>query len=832
MVTGVDAVAHRRFVGRRTFVATSKEPKEPKETKESRERGETRKLPMMPIRDMVIFPYMMTPFVVGRESSVRALEEALNGDRKIFLATQHDARIDEPKADDIFTVGTIGNIVQSVKMPDGNIKVLVEGLERAKAVELNDSDGFFVATVRTFKSDLEITSQIEQLTQRVTSLFEQYVKLQQSLNYETMIAAVRTDEPAKLADTIAANLQLEIPEKQELLDIFDPAERLLRVADVLDVEIEKLNMDRSIQSRVKRQMERAQKEYYLNEKIKAIQKELGRGEKNEFDDLKKKIETAGMPKDVQEKAIQELKKLEAMPPMSAESTVSRNYLDWLLAVPWKKKSKETRSIDRAEKVLNEDHYGLEKIKERILEFLAVRQLVKNPKGSILCFVGPPGVGKTSLGMSIAKATGRKFVRMSLGGVRDEAEIRGHRRTYIGALPGQIIQSMKKAGTKNPVFMLDEVDKMASDLRGDPASALLEVLDPEQNTAFQDHYLDVEYDLSQVLFVATANVLHTIPAPLQDRMEILRLHGYTEAEKLEIAKQYLIKKQREATGLTDKNLVFTDSALVEIIRSYTREAGVRNLEREIGNVCRKVARRVVRNGAKHKEEITDSNLNEFLGVPKFRDSQLHETSEVGLVTGLAWTEVGGSILSTEVQILDGKGKLTLTGQLGDVMQESAQAALSYIRSRAQHLGLPKDFYRNIDIHVHVPEGAIPKDGPSAGITIATALASALAKVRVRRDIAMTGEITLRGKVLPIGGLKEKLLAAHRAGIFEAIMPKGNEKDLADLPENLRTAMRLHFVDQMDDVLKIALEGPLPELREETPEVLASVTPPAGDQPRAQ
>jgi ATP-dependent Lon protease len=803
------------------------------QAKETRDKGDLRKLPMMPIRDMVIFPYMMTPFVVGRESSVRALEEALTGDRKIFLATQHDAGIDEPRPEDIYSVGTIGNIVQSVKMPDGNIKVLVEGLERAKAVEMNDSDGFFVATVRVANRQLEVNPQIEQVMQRVTSLFEQYVKLQQSLNYETMIAAVRMDEPAKLSDTIAANLQLSIEEKQELLDIFDPSERLSRVADVLDIEIEKLNMDRSVQSRVKRQMERAQKEYYLNEKIKAIQKELGRGEKSEFDELRKKIESAGMPKDVFDKAVQELKKLEAMPPMSAESTVSRNYLDWLLAVPWKKRSKETRSIDHAEKVLNADHYGLEKIKERILEFLAVRQLVKNPKGSILCFVGPPGVGKTSLGMSIAKATGRKFVRMSLGGVRDEAEIRGHRRTYIGALPGQIIQSMKKAGTKNPVFMLDEVDKMASDLRGDPASALLEVLDPEQNTSFQDHYLDVEYDLSQVLFVATANVLHTIPAPLQDRMEILRLHGYTEAEKLEIAKQYLVKKQREATGLSDKNAIFSDASLVDIIRGYTREAGVRNLEREIGNVCRKVARRVVRNGAKHKEEITDTNVNEFLGVAKFRDSQLHETSEVGLVTGLAWTEVGGSILSTEVQVLDGKGKLTLTGQLGDVMQESAQAALSYIRSRAQHLGLPKDFYRNLDIHVHVPEGAIPKDGPSAGITIATALASALAKIRVRRDIAMTGEITLRGKVLPIGGLKEKLLAAHRAGIFEAVLPRANEKDLADLPENLRSVMKLHFVDQMDEVLRIALEGPLPELREETPEALAAVPPPAPiGQPRAQ
>jgi ATP-dependent Lon protease len=795
------------------------------QSRESRDRNELRKLPMMPIRDMVIFPHMMTPFVVGRESSVRALEEALNGDRKIFLATQHDARVDEPQAEDIFPVGTIGNIVQSVKMPDGNIKVLVEGLERARAVAMNDSDGFFVATVTTVKTEFEITPQTEQLVQRVTSLFEQYVKLQQSLNYETMIAAVRTDEPAKLADTIAANLQIEIAEKQMILDVFDPTERLGMIADVLDVEIEKLNMDRSVQSRVKRQMERAQKEYYLNEKIKAIQKELGRGEKSEFDELKRKIEAAGMPKDVFDKAIQELKKLEAMPPMSAESTVSRNYLDWLLAVPWKKKSKETRSIDHAEKVLNADHYGLEKIKERILEFLAVRQLVKNPKGSILCFVGPPGVGKTSLGMSIAKATGRKFVRMSLGGVRDEAEIRGHRRTYIGALPGQIIQSMKKAGTRNPVFMLDEVDKMASDFRGDPASALLEVLDPEQNASFQDHYLDVEYDLSQVLFVATANVLHTIPPALQDRMEILRLHGYTETEKLEIAKQYLIRKQRENTGLTEKNLIFSDDALTEIIRGYTREAGVRNLEREIGNVCRKIARRVVKSGPKHKEAITAANLPDFLGVPKFRDSLVHEKNEVGLVNGLAWTEVGGSILQTEVQILDGKGKLTTTGQLGDVMQESAQAALSYVRSRSHHLGLPRDFYRNIDIHIHVPEGAIPKDGPSAGITLAVAVASALVKIPVRRDIAMTGEITLRGKVLAIGGLKEKLLAAHRAGIFEAILPADNQKDLADLPENLKSAMKLYFVDSMDEVLKLALEAPLPELKEETPEVLAAVVPPA-------
>ena len=789
-----------------------------------REKNEPRKLPMMPLRDMVIFPYMMSPFVVGRESSVRALEEALNGDRKIFLATQHDASIDEPVAKDIYQVGAICNIVQSVKMPDGNIKVLVEGVERAKSIEVSDKDGFFVATVRTGKTQFEMTPAVEQLMQRITALFESYVKLQQSLNYETIIASVRMDEPAKLSDIIAANLQIGIEEKQELLAIFDPAVRLARLADVLDVEIEKLDIDRNIQSRVKRQMERAQKEYYLNEKIKAIQKELGRGEKGEYDELRKKIEAAGMPKDVLEKAITELKKLEAMPPMSAESTVSRNYIDWLLAVPWKKKSKETRSIDYAEKVLNTDHYGLEKIKERILEFLAVRQLVKNPKGSILCFVGPPGVGKTSLGMSIAKSTGRKFVRLSLGGVRDEAEIRGHRRTYIGAMPGQIIQHMKRAGTKNPVFLLDEVDKISSVFRGDPASALLEVLDPEQNTTFQDHYLDVDYDLSQVLFVATANVLPTIPAALQDRMEILRLQGYTEQEKLEIAKQYLVKKQRTQTGLSDKNITFKDDALLEIIRYYTREAGVRNLEREIGNVCRKVARKVIKSGAKHKEEITAQNVSDFLGVARFRDSEAHEKSEVGLVTGLAWTEVGGSILTTEVQVLDGKGKLTITGQLGDVMQESAQAALAYIRSKAQQLGLTREFYRNLDIHLHVPEGAIPKDGPSAGITMATALASALTKIPVRRDIAMTGEITLRGKVLPIGGLKEKLLAALRAGLFETILPRANEKDLSELPDNIKNAMKLHFVDTMDEVLALALESPLPGSLPAEAEALASVPPP--------
>src|ERR1700686_840184 len=612
----------------------------------SKEKSDTKRLPMMPIRDVVIFPYMMTPFVVGRDSSVRALEEALTADKKIFLTTQHDASVDEPRPDEIYSVGTVANIVQSLKLPDGNIKVLVEGVERGKIISVSEDEGYFRAVVKTFNFKVEAGPQLEALVTRVTGLFEQYVKLSQNLNYETMVAAIRGDEPGKLADTVGANLQLTIEEKQELLEIFDPVDRLTRVAAMLDIEIEKLNVDRTIQGRVKRQMEKAQKEYYLNEKIKAIQKELGRGEKSEIDELKKRIEMSGMSKDGLEKALAELKRLENMPPMSAESTVSRNYLDWLLAVPWKKKSKEIRELKYAEEVLESDHYGLEKIKERILEFLAVRRLVKNPKGSFLCFVGPPGVGKTSLGMSIAKATGRKFVRLSLGGVSDEAEVRGHRRTYIGALPGQIIQMMKKAGTRNPVFMLDEVDKMSMDFRGDPSAALLEVLDPEQNYMFMDHYLDVEYDLSQVFFIATANVLHTVPPALQDRMEVIRLSGYTELEKLEIAKRFLVPKQIKQTGLSDKNVKFTDDAITGLIRSYTREAGVRNLEREIGNVCRKVARKVVKEGTEYAITVTAENVGDFLGVIKFRDTLAHEKSEIGLVTGLAWTEVGGSILSTE------------------------------------------------------------------------------------------------------------------------------------------------------------------------------------------
>ena len=759
---------------------------------------------MMPVRDMVIFPQQMTPFIVGREASVRALEEALAGDKKIFLSTQHDASVDDPKPEEIYAVGTLANIVQSVKLPDGNIKVLVEGVERARALSIASEEGFFRATVRLLSARVEPSPQVDQTVQKITGLYEQFIKLSQSLNYDTMIAAARGDDPARLSDTIAANLQLPVDEKQDLLETVDPIERLNRIGDILEIELEKLNVDRNINTRVKRQMERAQKEYYLNEKLKAIQKELGRGEKSEIDELKKKIDTAGMSKEVHEKAIQELKRLELMPPMSAESTVSRNYLDWLLAVPWKKKSKEIRDILAAEKILNEEHYGLEKSKERILEFLAVRQLVKNPKGSILCFVGPPGVGKTSLAMSIGHATGRKFVRVSLGGVRDEAEIRGHRRTYIGALPGQIIQMMKKAGTVNPIFVLDEVDKMSTDFRGDPSAALMEVLDPELNHAFTDHYLDVEYDLSKVMFVCTANVLHTIPQPLQDRMEVLRLPGYTEQEKLEIAKRFLVKRAREATGISEKNLKFTDEGLLHIIRHYTHEAGVRNLEREIQNIARKMARKVVTEGNTVGVEISPANANDFLGILKYREYWLEKHNEIGLTTGLAWTEVGGSVLAVEATIMDGKGRPILTGKLGDVMQESAQAAMSYVRSRSAQLGLAKDFYRNVDIHVHVPEGAIPKDGPSAGITICTSIVSALTRIPVLRDVTMTGEITLRGKVLPIGGVKEKLLAAHRMGLRTVLLPKDNEKDLADIPQEILSCLKVHFVETMDEVLQLALE----------------------------
>jgi ATP-dependent Lon protease len=767
-------------------------------------------LPIVPLRDVVVFPHMMMPFVIGRPSSIRALEHALAKDKRIFLAAQHDAAIDEPKAEEIYTMGCVANIVQSLKLPDGNIKVLVEGVDRARAIEWKEDKGFYRVVVKMVPRPREAPADLESTMSRVVSLFEQYVKLSNNLHYDAMIAAVRVDDPSKLGDTIAAHLLVGVEEKQNLLEIVSPIERLNRIAAVLEVEVDKLQVDRRIQSRVKKQMEKAQKEYYLNEKMKAIQKELGRKDEkgNEIEELKKKIDQARMPKEVEEKAVQELKRLEAMPPMSAEATVSRNYLDWLIAVPWHKKSKESRDLKRAEQILNEDHYGLEKIKDRILEFLAVRTLVKKPKSTILTFAGPPGVGKTSLAKSIARATNRKFVRLSLGGVRDEAEIRGHRRTYIGAFPGQIIQMMKKAGTLNPVFLLDEVDKMSMDFRGDPSAALLEVLDPEQNHSFLDHYLDVEFDLSHVMFICTANVLHTIPQALRDRMEVLQLAGYTEIEKVEIAKRFLVPKSVEGCGLTDRNVRFTDDAVTTIIRRYTREAGVRNLERELSSICRKVARKVVIEGESFSEEIAPEQVTEYLGVPRYRPTVAEEENEVGIATGLAWTEAGGEILVTEATLMPGKGTLLLTGKLGDVMQESAQAAMSYVRSKANEFGIPRDFNRKTDVHVHVPEGAIPKDGPSAGITLATALVSALTRVATRRDVAMTGEITLRGKVLPIGGVKEKVLAAHRAGVKNIVLPKDNEKDLADIPKNVLDALNIYLVEGMDEVLKIALAAPLP------------------------
>jgi ATP-dependent Lon protease len=785
-------------------------------------------LPIVPLRDVVVFPHMMMPFVIGRPSSTRALEHALLKDKRIFLAAQHDASVDDPRPDDIYTMGCVANVVQSLKLPDGNIKVLVEGVDRARAVEWKEDKGFYRVVVKVLPKQKEASGEVESTMARVVSLFEQYVKLSNNLQYDAMIAAVRVDDPGKLADTIAAHLLVGVDEKQNLLEIISPVERLNRIAGILEIEVDKLQVDRRIQSRVKKQMEKAQKEYYLNEKMKAIQKELGRKDDkgNEIDELKKKIEQSKMPKDVEEKAVQELKRLEAMPPMSAEATVSRNYLDWLIAVPWYKKSRENRDLKHAEAVLHEDHYGLEKIKDRILEFLAVRSLVKKPKATILTFSGPPGVGKTSLAKSIARAMNRKFVRLSLGGVRDEAEIRGHRRTYIGAFPGQIIQMMKKAGTQNPVFLLDEIDKMSMDFRGDPSAALLEVLDPEQNNTFLDHYLDVEYDLSNVMFICTANVLHTVPQALRDRMEVLQLAGYTEQEKVEIAKRFLAPKAIEGAGLTSDNIVIQDDAIQTIIQRYTREAGVRNLEREISSICRKVARKVVTEGKTFKEDITSEKVTALLGVPRFRPSLAEEQNEVGIATGLAWTEVGGELLVTEATLMPGKGKLTLTGKLGDVMQESAQAALSYVRSKAAELSLSEDFHSKIDIHIHVPEGAIPKDGPSAGITMATTLVSALTKIPTRRDVAMTGEITLRGKVLPIGGVKEKVLAAHRAGVTNIVLPRDNEKDLADIPKNVLDTLSVHMVSTMDEVLKIALTEPLPARIAATP-VVAEVTEPAGD-----
>ncbi len=771
--------------------------------------------PLVPLRDMVVFPHMMAPFIVGRENSVRALEQTLaSSQKRIFLVAQKDPKVDNPARKDVYDIGVVATVIQNLKLPNGNVKVMVEGVQRGRVLEVLEEDGALNAEVEVYSVSYPMSDELQMYMSKVLGSFEQYAKMSHHLAFEGLMSTLKMDDPDRFADTLAAHLMVSTTDKQTLLELINPYERLQRLHDLLDVEVEKINIDKRINIKVKKQMEKAQKEYYLNEKIKAIHQELGRKDdrSDEIQELREKIEQAGLPKEVKEKAEQELKRLEAMPPVSAEATVSRNYIDWLVSVPWKKKSREQRNLDRAERILDEDHYGLEKIKDRILEFLAVRQLVGQTKSSIICFVGPPGVGKSSLAKSIARATGRKFVRLSLGGVRDEAEIRGHRRTYIGAFPGQIIQMMKKAGTVNPVFLLDEVDKMSMDFRGDPSAALLEVLDPEQNHTFVDHYLDVEYDLSKVMFIATANVLHTIPPPLRDRMEVIELSGYTLNEKLEIAKQFLVPKQLKAHGLKPAKIGFEDEAVRTIVESYTREAGVRNLEREIASVCRKITRRVVKQGKGLKVAVTPEAIGEFLGKIKFRPRRKNERSEVGVATGMAWTEAGGELLETEVGVMKGKGKLTLTGKLGEVMQESARAAVSYLRSRADLLGVDPEFNESWDLHIHVPEGAIPKDGPSAGITMATALVSALSRIAVRKDVAMTGEITLRGKVLPVGGIKDKVLAAFRAGITEIILPKDNEKDLEDIPAEVRDALDVHMIESMDDVLRVALDGeivPLPK-----------------------
>jgi ATP-dependent Lon protease len=763
-------------------------------------------LPLVPLRDMVVFPHMMAPFIVGRESSVRALEQALQSSHKrIFLSAQKDPRIDDPLRDDICEVGVVATVIQNLKLPNGNVRVMVEGVQRGRIIDVSETDGALNVECETYEIHFPMSEELRLYMSKVLTAFEQYAKMSHHLAFEGLMSTLKLDDADRVADILSAHLMVATTEKQSLLELLNPYERLQRLHDLIDVEIEKINIDKRINVKVKKQMEKAQKEYYLNEKIKAIHQELGRKDDrgDEMLELREKIEKAGLPKEVKEKAEQELKRLEAMPPVSAEATVSRNYIDWIVSVPWRKKSKERKDLDNAETVLNEDHYGLEKIKDRILEFLAVRQLVGQTKSSIICFVGPPGVGKSSLAKSIARATGRKFVRLSLGGVRDEAEIRGHRRTYIGAFPGQIIQMMRKAGTINPVFLLDEVDKMSMDFRGDPSAALLEVLDPQQNDSFMDHYLDVDYDLSKVMFIATANVVHTIPPPLRDRMEIIHLSGYTLNEKLAIAQQFLVPRQLKDHGLSRDKVTFEEEAIRVLIESYTREAGVRNLEREIGSICRKIARRVVKEGPSVVVAVSPEMVIELLGKPRFRSRRKSEESEIGVATGLAWTEVGGELLETEVGLMPGKGKLTLTGKLGEVMQESARAAVSYLRSRAELLGIEPDFNESLDIHLHVPEGAIPKDGPSAGITMATALISALTKNPVRKDVAMTGEITLRGKVLPVGGIKDKILAAYRGGITEVILPRENEKDLEEIPAEVREAMEAHLVESMDEVLRLAL-----------------------------
>ncbi|MBN1496815.1 MAG: endopeptidase La [Spirochaetes bacterium] len=775
----------------------------------------TNKYPLLPLRDVVVFPHMVIPLFVGREKSVKALDSAMKGDRLIVLATQRDAHISVPEKDDIYGVGTIAEILQLLKLPDGTIKVLVEGIARVYLADYSADEETIMVSIRDIEREAEGGPDSIALKKALLETFDKYIKLNKKVPREAFTAAESIDDMSHLADVIASHVEMKIAYKQSLLDMGNPAERIHKLIEFINGEIEVMFIEKKIQGQVRKQMEKTQKEYYLNEQMKVIKKELGQGdgEVDEIEELKKSIEDAKMSEEARAKALQEVKRLEKMPPMSAESAVVRTYIEWLRDVPWHKKTKDNRNIEHAMTILNEDHYGLEDVKERIIEYIAVRQLSKKLKGPILCFVGPPGVGKTSLGRSVARALGRKFVRMSLGGVRDEAEIRGHRRTYVGALPGRIIQLLKKAGTVNPLILLDEVDKMSMDFRGDPSSALLEVLDPEQNNSFVDHYMEVNYDLSQVMFITTANVQHKIPAPLQDRMEIIEITSYTEPEKLNIAKNFLIAKQIEENGLKQENIEYPEDAILFTIRHYTREAGVRSLERVIAKVCRKVAREVVLNGSGYRRVIDESILHQYLGPIKFKYGIKELSNEVGLANGLAWTEVGGDILHMEASVIKGKGKLTLTGKLGEVMQESAQAAFTYIKANQQFFRLNEEFLKNRDIHLHVPEGAIPKDGPSAGITMAVVMGSLLSGIPVRCDVAMTGEITLRGKVLPIGGLKEKVLAAHRAEIKHVILPAENEKDLEKIPDYVKERMIFHPVSTMEEVLFLALESPEKFFRDE-------------------
>ncbi|GFD90239.1 Lon protease [Tenacibaculum sp. KUL152] len=772
------------------------------------ERENRIEIPVLALRDVVVYPHMVIPLFVGREKSIRCLEAAMENDKQIFLVAQKDAGNDEPEADDIYTVGTIATILQLLKLPDGTVKVLVEGSVRGQVDGYQQSEPYFVANVEKLEDEAIDESEQEVLIRSAVSQFEGYVKLNKKIPPEVLTSLNGIEDAARLADTMAAHMPLKLTEKQKVLEMQGVNERLEYLMALMEGEIDLLQVEKKIRTRVKKQMEKSQREYYLNEQMKAIQKELGELDDapDEFEALSKKIAEAKMPKEAEDKAKAELQKLKMMSPMSAEATVLRSYIEWLTNVPWNKRSPVKKDLSRAEGVLNEDHYGLEKVKERILEYLAVQQRVKKLKGPILCLVGPPGVGKTSLGQSIAKATGRKYVRMALGGVRDEAEIRGHRRTYIGSLPGKLVQKMAKVGVKNPLFLLDEIDKMSSDMRGDPASALLEVLDPEQNNSFSDHYLEVDYDLSDVMFVATSNSMN-IPGPLLDRMEVIRLSGYTEDEKLNIAKKHLIGKQMERNGLKAKELEITDSAVIGMIRYYTREAGVRGLEREVSKVCRKAVKDILLKKSKGKVEVTQDNLKDYLGVQRFDYGKADKDNQIGQVTGLAWTQVGGDLLTIETTSVPGKGKMTSTGSLGDVMQESIKAAMTVVRSRAEKLRINDDFYEKRDIHVHVPEGATPKDGPSAGIAMCTALVSSLTGNPVKCDVAMTGEITLRGEVLAIGGLKEKLLAAHRGGIKTVVIPKDNERDLEEIPDNVKKDLSIHPVKWIDDVLDIALQEPV-------------------------